>query len=47
MAKLVPADVVKIRELIGTRTTAELADAYGVSKSAIDLIRNRKRWAWL
>lgn len=41
-AKLTEADVRVIRT--DRRSVAELADMYGVSYSAIDLIRKRKRW---
>lgn len=43
--KLTEQQVLKIRQ--DPRALKEIADMYGVSISAISLIRRRKNWAWL
>ena len=46
-AKLTKKDVLEIRIKDGKIPRAVLADRYGVDKSTICLIANRKSWAWL
>ncbi len=44
MAKLTEADVLSIRRLAATHTEVELGRKFGVSASAISLIKSRKNW---
>ena len=45
--KLTEKDVLEIRAQDGTIPRRQLADRYGVDKSTICLIANRKSWSWL
>ena len=44
MSKLTETDVLKIRELTNNKTDTEIARIFGVSRSTVNMIRNRKIW---
>ena len=44
MSKLTETDVLKIRELTNNKTDTEIARIFGVSRSTVNIIRNRKIW---
>lgn len=46
-AKLTREDVLSIRSMEGIISIADIANRFEISKSAVDLIHKRKRWAWL
>jgi hypothetical protein len=45
--KLTSADVLRIRELLGEKSQAEIARMYGVSTASIHAISSGRSWAWL
>lgn len=45
-SKLTEADVREIRVMLGTRTHAEIAKLFAVSRQTVSAIHARKRWAW-
>lgn len=47
LSKLKKSEVLEILSLKGTSTQTEIASKYGVSRSRISEIHNRKAWAWL
>lgn len=46
-AKLTRADILSIRSLQDVACLEDIANRFGISKSAVSLIHKRKRWAWL
>lgn len=44
MSKLTETDILKIRELTNNKTDTEIARIFGVSRSTVNMIRNRKIW---
>ena len=44
MSKLTETDVLKIRGLTNNKTDTEIARIFGVSRSTVNMIRNRKIW---
>lgn len=46
-SKLTESDVRQIRALQGTMTHAGIASLFGIARSTVGLIVNRKNWAWL
>lgn len=45
MAKLTADDVREIRRLSSTVTQSQIADRYGINRSAVSMIATRKRWS--